>query len=309
MIKIMNKNELKKMILEITDAYKQGDNTLEIGRNKYSKDGKNSIFQILLAYDLQSGTYSKNKLENLEIFYDNYGKQLADILNFYSSPNSTFLEVGCGECTSMVSILKYLNKGYLNIYGFDISWSRIFEGKKVLNEQDSIELFVADLFSIPLVDDSIDVVYSSHSIEPNGGREKDALRELLRVASDKVILIEPIYELANSAQKERMNNHGYIKNLKSISKDFNVNILRYELLPVFSNPLNHSGVLVLEKKNKKPAIRNSYIWKCPITDKVMEKHDDLFFNKEIGIAYPILRNIPLLQSDHVIIASKLSEII
>ena len=59
---MMNKNELKKMFLEITNAYKQGNNMLEIARNKFSKDGKNSIFPILLAYDLQSGTYNKNKL-------------------------------------------------------------------------------------------------------------------------------------------------------------------------------------------------------------------------------------------------------
>ena len=59
---MMNKNELKKMFLEITNAYKQGNNMLEIARNKFGKDGKNSIFPILLAYDLQSGTYNKNKL-------------------------------------------------------------------------------------------------------------------------------------------------------------------------------------------------------------------------------------------------------
>ena len=41
--------------------------------------------------------------------------------------------------------------------------------------------------------------------------EEDAIRELIRVSSDKVILIEPIYELASNEQKRRMTKHGYIK--------------------------------------------------------------------------------------------------
>ena len=215
--------------------------------------------------------------------------------------------MGCGECTSMSSMLKYINNPTQDILGFDISWSRIYEGKKLLGDAFQKNLFVGDLFSIPLKDNSVNIVYSSHSLEPNGGKEEKAIKELLRVANEKVILIEPIYELASDKQKDRMKNHGYVQNLKSTIEKFNVNILRYELLPIFSNPLNQSGIIVIEKKDNKQSKNLVNPWQCPATGLQLEKFDDVFFNKKVGFAYPILKDIPLLRTEHLVIASKISE--
>lgn len=67
-------------------------------------------------------------------------------------------------------------------HGFDLSWSRISVAQKWLDEKSvKAQLFVGDLFSIPLADRSVDVVYTSHSLEPNGGKEELAIKELLRV--------------------------------------------------------------------------------------------------------------------------------
>ena len=310
-----SENKLKEQLLEIASAYKQGKNVMEIARKKYNEDNKNNSYSILLSYDLQAGTYNKQLKGSLSSFYDNWGKQLSEILNSYSHPNNSFLEIGCGECSTMVYVLKYLRNDYSKMYGFDISWSRIFEGNKIINEhQSKTNLFVADLFSIPLADNSIDIIYSSHSLEPNAGKEELAIRELLRVARDKVILFEPIYELANKEQQDRMDSHGYIKNLKDVSELFDVNILMYETVPIYSIELNRSGVIVLEKKNKKNIgsqnkALDQDIWQCPVTDQSIQRHQDLFFNEKVGLAYPILRGIPLLQKDHHIIASKITELI
>jgi uncharacterized protein YbaR (Trm112 family) len=102
--------------------------------------------------------------------------------------------------------------------------------------------------------------------------------------------------------------HGYVKNLKSIAEKFETNILLYELLPIISNPMNASGVIVIEKKNNKEKERKyekNILWQCPITDSLLTKQENYFINNEVGLAYPILKEIPLLQKEHVIIASKL----
>jgi hypothetical protein len=76
-------------------------------------------------------------------------------------------------------------------------------------------LFVSDLFAIPLEGDSIDLVHTFHSLEPNGGREEGALRELLRIARRAVVLIEPVFGLASAEARQRMSHHGYVRDFKN----------------------------------------------------------------------------------------------
>ncbi|CAM5272174.1 Methyltransferase domain-containing protein OS=Lysinibacillus sphaericus OX=1421 GN=LS41612_21290 PE=4 SV=1 [Lysinibacillus sphaericus] len=69
---------------------------------------------------------------------------------------------------------------------------------------------------MPLANNSIDLVYTVHALEPNGGKELEALKELYRVASKYVVLVEPYYEGANSEAKERMDRLGYIKGIRRV---------------------------------------------------------------------------------------------
>ena len=115
----------------------------------------------------------------------------------------SILEVGCGEATTLYGVIQELKFNKLEALGFDISWSRINKGNEWLSEQQvSAQLFVANLFEIPLQDNSIDVVYTSHSFEPNGGKEHAAIKELLRIARKTVVFVELIYELADDASKK-----------------------------------------------------------------------------------------------------------
>ncbi|HOL80730.1 MAG TPA: class I SAM-dependent methyltransferase, partial [Ignavibacteriales bacterium] len=93
------------------------------------------------------------------------------------------IEIGVGEATTLSYLIKQLNNQNLNIFGFDISWSRLKFAKELTKylQIENVNLFVADLFNIPLNDNSIDIVYTNHSIEPNGGREEEALKELYRI--------------------------------------------------------------------------------------------------------------------------------
>jgi len=134
----------------------------------------NSPVTTLIAYDLQAGTYVAGARANPEGRVRWCG-QLSEILDPYITEQSSILEVGCGEATTLAGVLKYLNNAPKHALGFDISWSRCAEGLGWLSENEvSAKIFVADLFDIPLEDASVDVVYTSHSLEPNGGREEEA---------------------------------------------------------------------------------------------------------------------------------------
>ncbi len=271
---------------------------------------KNELFATLVAYDLQAGSYISLAKEN----YSNYQcwcKQLAQLLSGYVTEGDAILEVGVGEATTLAGVLKEgLFKPSLAL-GFDVSWSRIGEGRKWLSENgQSAALFVADLLNIPLADNSVDVIYSSHSLEPNGGKEKQAIGECLRVARKAVVLVEPIYELASTEAKARMRSHGYVEGLRETAECLGAVVSDYRLLDYSPNPLNPSGVLCLEKRDK-ALLRPDWIewdsmpWQCPITGLPMKGGPEFFYASEVGLAYPVLRGVPMLRAEHAIVASRL----
>lgn len=204
------------------------------------------VIATLIAYDLQVGSYVAGARENPE-GNSRWCAQLAEILDPLLNKQSSLLEVGCGEATTLAGVLQHLTNMPRHPLGLDISWSRCTEGQGWLSEQKvSAQLFVADLFNIPLEDASVDVVYTSHSIEPNGGREEDAIRELMRVARRAVVLVEPIYELANPDAQARMRHHGYVRGLKETAERLGAKVNAC-LLDYRSDPLNPSGLILIEK--------------------------------------------------------------
>lgn len=301
-------DDIKNLIKKMSEAYRDGRNAMEVARSLSRGDTtfSNSTSATLIAYDLQSGSYVKAVTSAPED-YKKWCIQLAEIIRPYVGPRCTILEVGCGEATTLSGVVQNLSPLVDAAFGFDLSWSRIKTAQNWLKEKHNLaNLFVGDLFSIPLADNSIDVVYSSHSLEPNGGREKEAIKECLRVARDKVILIEPIYELAPPEAQERMRHHGYVRDLKKISEEMGVNVLRYELLPFGDNPLNPSGVIVLKKSGSNEFESNSCEkFQCPITCSPLKNLGDYYFADEVGLAYPVLQGVPLLRPEHVVVASLL----
>lgn len=309
MMACMNVDAFRRLILEMRQAFHKGKNAMEIARSQSEEADTqhNTTSATLIAYDLQAGSYAQIAVNNPEAILQ-WCSQLANAIRPHIKPNSSILEIGCGEATTLAGVIKRLSPLIDCAYGFDLSWSRIHVAHKwISSEQINANLFVGDLFSIPLADNSIDIIYSSHSLEPNGGREQAALRECLRVAKDKVILIEPIYELAQPEAQRRMEHHGYVRNLKETAKNLGAKVVQYELLPFYSNPLNPSGVIVLEKKagvHSNVDVREKF--QCPLTGTPLNRFDDVYYADEVGLAYPVLRSIPLLRAEHAVVASLLN---
>lgn len=263
----------------------------------------NSPVSTLIAYDLQAGTYIAGAKANPAARLRWCG-QLADILNPYITAQCTILEVGCGEATTLAGVLKRLNNPPRSAFGFDISWSRCAHGISWLAENKvSAELFVADLFEIPLEDSSVDVVYTSHSLEPNGGREEAALGELMRIARRAVVLVEPVYELAGLEAQARMREHGYVRNLKKTAERLGATVRDYRLLDYCGNPLNPSGLVLIEKAPADSQECSAVQWRCPLTHSALVAHPGGYYSPDTGTVYPVLGGIPLLRSSHVVVAS------
>jgi ubiquinone/menaquinone biosynthesis C-methylase UbiE/uncharacterized protein YbaR (Trm112 family) len=299
---------IAEVIIGMRAAYAAGENAMEWCRNNISCNGRgdcsNELLATLVAYDLQAGSYIDAARKNPEA-NRRWCAQLAHLLERTISEGDSILEVGSGEATTLAGVLSECSIKPSAALGFDISWSRVSEGRNWLSELgQQASLFVGDLLNMPLADNSIDVVYSSHSLEPNGGREEEALRECLRVAKKAVVLFEPIYELASTEAQSRMKKHGYVRNLRETATRLGATIADYRLLDYAPNSLNPSGVLCLFKEVAVPgAVAN--IWCCPITGTNLEPANEVYYAREVGLAYPVLRGIPMLRAEHAIVASKI----
>lgn len=209
-------------IKDLKELYKKNSNILDFLR---VENKTNKIKDILISYDLQSGSYLKNLDKNPKFFQD-YTKELSNKINELGKFES-ILEAGVGEATTIVNLL--LNLGKIKpkkSYGFDLSWSRLRYAKQFSEKLKlQIEFFTGNLFSIPLADESIDIVYTSHSIEPNGGKEEYALRELYRITKKYLILLEPDFERASETAQARMISNGYITNLNQTIKNLGYQVI------------------------------------------------------------------------------------
>ena len=291
-----------KQLQKIKELYSKGENIIQylksIGNNE-----KNTIEDILISYDFQSGSYIQGFSKNKD-YLEKYCSALAKLINQIDNVQS-IIEVGVGEATTLNMLIKYLKNKPSNIFGFDISWSRLKFGLELLKDFNifNVNLFTANLFEIPLLDNSIDIVYTSHSIEPNGGKEENALKELYRITKKYLILLEPSFEFANDEAKARMKKHGYVTELYATAKKLDYKIIEHRLFDYSSNPLNPTGLIIIEKEG---ASSNNPNLVCPISQTELLKYSaSLLYSKESFLAYPIIEGIPCLLKENSILATHL----
>ena len=297
-------NSKIEILSRIKEIYNNGENIISFLK-KINKQKNNCIEDILISYDFQAGSYIKFANENVD-FINRYTSLISEEIKQLDVEINTILEVGVGEATTLASLIQNLNLNNINFFGFDISWSRVFYGKQHLKEKkiNNVKLFTADLFSIPFDDNSIDVVYTSHSLEPNGGREIEALKELFRVTNKYLILLEPAYEFADDESKKRMEFHGYVKNLVHYSNELGFNVIENRLFELSSNYLNPTQIIIIEKNINKKTNINFY---CPITKTVLKSGDGYYFTTEGLLTYPIIKNIPCFLPQNAIVTTHLND--
>ena len=294
---------------QLKELYSKGENISAYLRNEAGlSDNTREIIEI--AYDLQAGSYAK-AMEDKEMaaFKAAYSAEIAKTILSLCEPGS-ILEAGVGEATTLSGVIGNLPDTVIN-HGFDLSWSRLAYAKKWLHSQkiQNTLLCSGDLLNIPFKDNSIDVVYTSHSIEPNGGQEIPILRELYRVTRNYLVLLEPGYEFADDTVKKRMESHGYCKNLKNFAEQEGFEVVRHELFPLSVNVQNPTAIIVIRKGGTPASHRPQSALACPKYKTDLVSLAGMLYSPESLVVYPVIDNIPCLRIENGIFASHFQELL
>lgn len=295
-------NNTKPSVSQLKELYSQGVNISEYLRDARGIE-QNTPETIEISYDLQAGSYTA-AMKNPEYAARkrDYFTHLADIILSLCRPGS-ILEAGVGEATTLRGLLERL--GYpVASYGFDLSWSRLAFARAWLEAGDiaNAVLCTGDLMRIPFSDNAIDVVYTSHSIEPNGGMELPILKELYRVARRFLVLVEPSYELAHESARKRMELHGYCRGILESARSLGFDVLKHERFPVVMNVENPVAVTIIRKEAS--AELPASLFACPITGLPLREEAGAYYSKDALFAYPIIGGVPCLRESNAILASR-----
>lgn len=286
----------------LKEAFARGENITELLRRE-SNSEQNTEEIIETAYDLQAGSYVR-ALENPEIlsFKQKYGKAIAAEISCLTS-SSSILEAGVGEGTTMSFVIRALENWPIHIHGFDISWSRIACCREWLSTQNcpGVYLSVASILQIPYLENSFDVVYTSHTIEPNGGKEASILAELYRITSQYLILLEPGYELADEEARARMKRLGYCTGLADHARALGMNVIKHELFAPIANPLNPTAITIIAKNPGASSAVPKLA--CPRYLTPLLDHSESLYSSQSLRAYPKIKGIPCLRPQDGVIAS------
>ena len=296
-IDLISAKQVYKNNLNVTDYLK-----------KYLKVKNNNSEIIEIAYDLQAGSYIESTIKNWA-YREKFTAELASELNKFLLPHSTLLDIGSGELTTLTLTLNKL-KVLHKVFAFDISWSRIYKGLKFFKDNSKNEStlfcpFVADIKSIPLASNSIDIITSCHALEPNGGNLNILLKELFRVAKDKLVLFEPSYELNSKKGKLRMEKLGYIKGIEKEVKKLGGIMENIKLIEDPVNSLNPTTCYIISVNKNSYDLQTNQKFTVPGSDLELEMNDNFMISKDTGLSFPILKNIPILKSELAILSTAL----
>lgn len=161
----------------------------------------------------------------------------------------TVLEAGCGGGVNiMVLKQQYPEKEFL---GFDFLQGRVGSALKIAKQKQlDIRFFRSDLRNISLENKSVDIAYTVLALEQLPGHTRKALNELIRVATHKIVLIEPCYDFGNYAQKQYVIYKDLTRTLKqdleTLEREGRIRVRKAMKLPSLHNPLNPASLFVLD---------------------------------------------------------------
>lgn len=298
---------------DLQNKYASGINVMETLRRSKGIEF-NDIECILRSYDLQAGSYAsffENGIasgcyvndQKVDMSGKDFVLQTTKKIMEYLTPLKckNLIEIGCGEATTLGEIAQGLSfHGVKQVWGCDISPSRVAVGNNFLKKhypQVKATLFAGDMFQLPFADNSFELVFTYHAMEPNTGREREAIKELYRIASKYVVLIEPTFELGNDETKRNIEKHKYVRNIEATVKALGYKIVLFKLFEI-GKWSNQSSIMILEK-NLEEAVSAQPKFACPLckTSLNAAEGDGHLFCPDCFLVFPLISGIPLLTAN------------
>ena len=297
-------NDIEKLAEEL---FSKGINVNQYLRDNHPELGEDAI--IRLSYDTQAGSYSKEMVEKNEM-YQAYGNAIVQRLSPYFKTINSILDAGCGELTGSYQLIEAARD--LRYVGIDGSFSRLLAGKKFLSNQGvctppDLDLLASSLTYIPLSSSSIDLVFTSHAIEPNSLNSARIIQELARVSNRYIALFEPCYEDATEEMKAHMDKHNYARGIRECCEKNGLELIDIDNdLPCIEPLLNKTTFMLYSKPGSRASARSSvhkYITPDNYRYQLEELETATLMCRETDTMYPSLHGIRLLNSNN---AMKLS---
>ena len=293
-------------LAQLRQAYERGENITQLLSGCAPHLQREEIIEI--AYDLQAGSYVKAALAD-PARLSHYAAEIFQASRTHLEDGDVILDCGAGELTSLSALSHHL-EGH-QLLACDLSLSRLRVGRRYAqwamraSLASQLTLFVADMGQLPLATDAVDVVITVHALEPNHGREEALLAELLRVAKRRVLLFEPCWEEASAVVRERMQAHGYVRELARHSRNLGAQVLSVSALPNPINPLNPTYCYVLEPRSSEgtqaPIAVSPFV--CPKSQLPLQPCGGYLWSEAGGYAYPEIEGIPCLRAKHGVLMS------
>lgn len=287
----------------LIELYRSGTNIMAYLREARGQT-ENDEFAILSSYDLQAGSYVRLVEENDAIARATAQSCAKFAAIFDRLRTSSLLEAGVGEATTLAGVVTRMAHRPSQVLGFDLSLSRMLWARHYA-ERNGVtgSWFTGALDNIPLADGAVDVVFTSHALEPNRGRERTMLRELYRVARRYVVLREPSDELGSDETRAHIEEHRYVTGLAATAAELGYDIVEHSAWQIDPNPRNAAALLIIRKSGADPVgdpSRPALV--SPISRQpLVELHGSLYCAED-GMVYPQLRGIPCLLAENGVFA-------
>ena len=282
----INYTELLKLLNSKVNIYKFLKKTTNLSNEK--------IVQI--SFDIQAKSYFS--IYKNDKIIEKVMLPIIEILKKNFSNSKSIMDCGCGELIKSFFLFKRLNF-IKNFFANDISLNRLYLGKKFIKKirfNKKINLFCSSMKNLPLKNNSIDVIFTSHSIEPNKSADAEVMiKELFRVCNHGLCLHESHFQSANEIQKKRMQKFNYARNIEKILKKLDCT---YQIIKLdhHHNKLN-KACLFLVKKNKTLKNKNNLKTYVDLDTKdQLYNFKNFLYSKKSKKLYPVFDNIPIFSN-------------